>query len=566
MFRQLTKKVADKLRATAKFSTTASKGGKVKKIVQVGVLTSALFGTAIVVSGYSPANAEESRKQRPKLVILGTGWGSISLLKEIGDDYDISVVSPRNYFLFTPLLPSVTVGTLEPRSVVEPIRKYCRRKGKLGQVKFYEAECTSVDIKNQKIKCVDVSQIKAGEGSFELPYDTLVVAVGAVSNTFNTPGVLENANFLKSIEDVQAIRTRVMDCFESANYPGLTDEDKRRLLSFVIVGGGPTGVEFAAELHDFLREDLVKYFPELLPYTKISLIQSGDHILNTYDKKISEIAEKQFKRESIDIQINSRVKEVTPTDVVVQDAKTKEIRKLPFGVCVWSTGITQAPLARNIADQIPNQMHEKALVTDQFLKVLGTENVYAVGDCATVEQKKLQSKLTDLFELADSNKDGVLSDSELETLFTEIVKEYPQLQFYSSKFTQLVKDYDSDKDGVLSLAEFKELLRVADSKVKSLPSTAQVANQQGKYLGKALNDVAGQKPAAPFVYQHFGSFAYVGGRNSVADLPSMKIGGFGAWWLWRSAYIFNQHSLRNRYLVGSDWLKTIIFGRDISRF
>jgi NADH:ubiquinone reductase (non-electrogenic) len=103
-------------------------------------------------------------------------------------------------------------------SVVEPIRKYCRRKGKLGQVKFYEAECTSVDIKNQKIKCVgknfttssarsctidkslDVSQIKAGEGSFELPYDTLVVAVGAVSNTFNTPGVLENANFLKSIE------------------------------------------------------------------------------------------------------------------------------------------------------------------------------------------------------------------------------------------------------------------------------------------------------------------------------------------------------------------------------
>jgi NADH dehydrogenase len=108
------------------------------------------------------------------------------------------------------------------------------------------------------------------------------------------------------------------------------------------------------------------------------------------------VAEKQFKRESIDIQINSRVKEVTPTDVVVQDAKTKEIRKLPFGVCVWSTGITQAPLARNIADQIPNQvrsywwqwsfilltprqMHEKALVTDQFLKVLGTENVYAVG-------------------------------------------------------------------------------------------------------------------------------------------------------------------------------------------
>jgi len=93
-----------------------------------------------------------------------------------------------------------------------------------------------------------------------------------------------------------------------------------------------------------------------------------------------------------------------------------------------------------------------------------------------------------------------------------------------------------------------------------------VANQQGKYLGKALNDIAQMKQTNPFVYQHFGSFAYVGGRNSVADLPSMKIGGFGAWWLWRSAYIFNQHSLRNRYMVGSDWFKAIIFGRDISRF
>lgn len=144
-----------------------------------------------------------------------------------------------------------------------------------------------------------------GNSDFELEYDCLVIAVGAQVNTFNTPGVSENCHFLKvrvflirswdlylclnliplnviqEIEDAQRIRRTVIDCFEKAILPGLTEEERRINLHFVIVGGGPTGVEFAAELHDFIYEDLINIYPSVKDFVKISVIQSGDHILNS---------------------------------------------------------------------------------------------------------------------------------------------------------------------------------------------------------------------------------------------------------------------------------------------
>jgi NADH dehydrogenase FAD-containing subunit len=102
--------------------------------------------------------------------------------------------------------------------------------------------------------------------------------------------------------------------------------------------------------------------------------------------------------------------------------------------------------------------------------------------------------------------------------------------------------------------------------IVGMQQTAQVANQQGRYLGKAFNLMAHNQKVPNFEYHHFGHFAYIGGKRSVADLPSVKLGGFSTWWLWRGVYIFNQQSFRNRYLVLHDWMKTWVFGRDISRF
>lgn len=114
-----------------------------------------------------------------------------------------------------------------------------------------------------------------------MDYDILVIAVGAKPNTFNTPGVEEHAHFLKEADDALTIRKSVISCFERASLPNITEEERKKILHFVVVGGGPTGVEFSAELHDFLIEDVAKIYPKVKEFTRITLLEAGDHILNT---------------------------------------------------------------------------------------------------------------------------------------------------------------------------------------------------------------------------------------------------------------------------------------------
>ena len=120
--------------------------------------------------------------------------------------------------------------------------------------------------------------------SFDLPYDVLVVAVGAEVNTFNVPGVAQHAHFLKEIKDARRIRVAVSDCFESAATPGQSAAERRRLLNFVIVGGGPTGIELGGELLDLIEQDLKKVFPREAAEAKIVIVEAMGSILNTYDR------------------------------------------------------------------------------------------------------------------------------------------------------------------------------------------------------------------------------------------------------------------------------------------
>ncbi|KAL7000293.1 External alternative NAD(P)H-ubiquinone oxidoreductase B1, mitochondrial, partial [Sarracenia purpurea var. burkii] len=127
-----------------------------------------------------------------------------------------------------------------------------------GEINFWEAECLKIDAANKRVFCrSNLNENLVGNNEFFLEYDYLVIAVGSEVNTFGIPGVVENCYFLKEVEDAQKIRTSVIDCFEKAVLPGLSEEERRTNLCFIIVGGGPTGVEFAAELHDFVQEDLV---------------------------------------------------------------------------------------------------------------------------------------------------------------------------------------------------------------------------------------------------------------------------------------------------------------------
>lgn len=506
----------------------------------------------------------ERPENREKVVVLGTGWASMHFVKTLDTNfYDVTVVSPRNYFLYTPLLAGATVGTVEPRSLVEPIREFLQRND--VDVKFYEAKCVDIDPVNNTVTCSDQSDVKSSKPQFTLPYDQLVVGVGSVPNTMNTPGVDDYCMFLKQPSDATRIRDRIMDCFESSNFPDIPLEDRQRLLHFVIVGGGPTGVEFAAELHDFIKDDVSRVFKHLLKDVKITVVQSADKILNTYDAKLSTYAEEQFSRDKLQILKNTRVTSVSDSSITVLDKTKNTPTSLPYGLCVWSAGIGPNELLEKFMKKIPQQTNTRGLTTDEFLKVKGTKNIYAIGDCATVSQAKLLDKFVELFQEADANGDGTLSMDEFKGMVTKNKERFPQLEQYSLGIEEFFREHDVNKDGVLEKDEFKNALNKVDRDMKSLPSTAQCAYQEGEYLGEAFNRKRDNIPVEPFRFHYMGQFAYVGGDNAVAEVKDRMLSGKVAMGIWRAASLKKQLSWRNRISLLTDWAKTTIFGRDISR-
>lgn len=159
---------------------------------------------------------------------------------------------------------------------------------------------------------------------------------------------LENCHFLKSIDDARDIRNKVLENLECACLPTTSDAERRRLLSFVVSGGGPTGVEFAAELFDMLNEDLLHSFPKILRNEiSVHVIQSRGHILNTYDEALSKYAEARFAHDQVEILTNSRVQEVQPDRIIFSqkdEAGNTVTKELPMGFCLWSTGVGKLTL------------------------------------------------------------------------------------------------------------------------------------------------------------------------------------------------------------------------------
>lgn len=459
----------------------------------------------LVVDKFRTRLTPEESADRPHLVILGAGWGSLSMLRKLHcDKFRVTVISPRNYFLFTPLLPSTTTGTLSPRSIVEPIRQFCKRS-RAEEASFIEASCTDIDVANNTVYCEDKSGIKGEVSKFALKYDYLVVAVGAESATFGIPGVEQNAVFMKDVHHTAIIRDRILDCLESACIPGQPQSEIERLLHFVVVGGGPSGVEFAAEMHDFIDGDMVRAFPEHKGKVKVTLIEALPHILTMFDKHLQEYTEEYFQKEGISVLTQSAVKNVAEKSLTIQKSDGTR-HEIPFGVLVWVTGNSTHSLVSNLISKVGEgyQANKRALMIDDHLRVAGTKNVFSLGDCSFMK----------------------------------------------------------------------------------LPATAQVASQQGRFLGKLLNDLSedfykykkgelqrkdldDKISAVPgFQFKNFGMFAYVGGHEAIAQLNAgggIQSSGMMTFFLWRSVYFSKLLSYKNRFLVLTDWLKTEFFGRDISR-
>lgn len=439
-------------------------------ILYVGRVFSALrtlsFHHRVRFAGSAPST-------RPCLVILGTGWSSYSVLKNIKKSlYDVVVISPRNHFLFTPLLASTTVGTLEFRSIIEPVRNVGFRQSH----HFHLAYADSVDFDTRQVFCENSLN---PDVKYAIKYDKLVIGVGALSNTFGVPGVPENAYFLKEVSDARKIRNRILSNFELALAPGIAEKEKQRLLHMVIVGGGPTGIEFGAELYDFVEQDVSRLYRGQDKQVNVTLVES-QQILGSFDERLRSFAEKKIKQRDRFHLVKSSVTEVKADGVVLANGDT-----IPCGLTVWSTGLAPRYFTKRL--NVP-KTHSGQILTDQYLQVLGTpaQSVYAVGDCADIQ-------------------------------------DYP------------------------------------------LPCTAQVAERQGLYLAKQLNNIHKGKQE-PFSHKSLGMLTYIGGYEALSDLPEFKLKGFPSWFLWRSAYLTRLGSWRLRMQVPMDWLKTLLFGRDVSRF
>ena len=381
------------------------------------------------------------------------------------------------------------------------------------------------------------------------------------------------------------------DSFESAVQPGVTEQEKQRLLHFVVVGGGPTGVEYAAELADMINSDIKRYYPkECTQQVRITLIEALDHILSFFDKSLSEYAEKQFARESIRVASNTFVKEVRQTEVVIQ-RKGQQPETMPCAIVVWATGIKPRPLIQQLREAVGTdiQSNRLGLLTTPYLQVIGTNGIYAVGDCATIDQPKLAPQIRQLFEEADINHDGKVELDEFRTFVQLNSTAFPQLALFATSVEQAFAENALDAGGrrVLTLVEFEQALKKADSKVRALPASAQVASQKALYLANLFNTYAakqnpkilasGQNMEAhqPFRYEHLGSLAYIGGDNAVADFNGKQsvlsmlnlspMSGMGTFYLWRSFYFSTMFTNRTRAMLTFDWARTKVYGRDVSR-
>jgi NADH:ubiquinone reductase (non-electrogenic) len=343
--------------------------------------------------------------------------------------------------------------------------------------------------------------------------------------------VRENGLFLKEVGDAQRIRARIMDCCETATFKDQSDEEKKRLLHMVVVGGGPTGVEFAGELQDFFHSDLKKWLPEIKDNFHVTLVEALPNVLPMFSKQLIDYTEQTFKEETITIRTKTMVKNVAEkyieAESVGPDGK-KVVEKIPYGLLVWATGNALRPLVKDLINQIPAQKDSRrGLAVNEYLVVKGTENVWAVGDCAVANYAPTAQVAA---------QEGA---------------------FLARMFNNMAKTQEIDAE----LAELSD----AQEKAPGKEARDQIFGRI-KELQKRLRRV---KQIGPFEYSHQGSLAYIGSEKAVADISwfsgNIASGGTVTYIFWRSAYLSMCFSTRNRVLVIMDWVKAKVFGRDVSR-
>ncbi|MED6145155.1 Internal alternative NAD(P)H-ubiquinone oxidoreductase A1, mitochondrial [Stylosanthes scabra] len=320
--------------------------------------------------------------EKPRVVVLGTGWAACRFLKGLDTRiYDVVCISPRNHMVFTPLLASTCVGTLEFRSVAEPVSRIQKALSKDPNSYFFLASCTGIDTNKHEVYCEAVNNggLPREPYQFKVAYDKLVIAAGAEPLTFGIQGVKEHAFFLREVNHAQDIRKRLLLNLMLSENPGISEEEKKRLLHCVVIGGGPTGVEFSGELSDFIMRDVHERYTHVKDYVRVTLIEANE-ILSSFDVSLRQYAIRHLTKSGVHL-MKGVVKEVHPKSIVLSDGSV-----VPYGLLVWSTGVGPSEFVKTL--NLPKSPGGRIGV-DEWLRVPSVEDVFALGDCAGfLEQTK----------------------------------------------------------------------------------------------------------------------------------------------------------------------------------
>lgn len=313
--------------------------------------------------------------QKIKVLILGGGFGglytALELEKQLRDDpgIEITLVNRDNFFLFTPMLHEVAASDLDITTIVNPIRKLLRR------TIFFDGEVNSVDL-NKKLVAVShgIDTIHA----HELSYDHLVLALGSVTNFYGIPGLEERALTMKSLADAVYLRNQLIEHLEEADFECST-VPPAQLLTFVVAGGGFAGVETVAAINDFLRE-AVRFYPNLTDaMLRIVLVEHGSMILPELGPELGHYAQEKLAERKIEFRLGVKVACVSDSGVELSDGTILAARTL-----IWTAGTAPCPLL----ELVECNKDRGRIAVDEFLEVPGYPGVWALGDCASIPDKK----------------------------------------------------------------------------------------------------------------------------------------------------------------------------------
>ncbi|KAK6138216.1 hypothetical protein DH2020_028050 [Rehmannia glutinosa] len=414
--------------------------------------------------GLGPTKGDE----KPRVVVLGSGWAGCRLIKDIDTKaYDIVCVSPRNHMVFTPLLASTCVGTLEFRSVAEPIGRIQPAISTEPGSYFFLANCTGVDFQNHQIQCQTVTEgaKTVDPWNFKIAYDKLVIASGAQASTFGIKGANEHAIFLREVHHAQEIRRKLLLNLMLSDVPAM----KRSVGSCTVLSlVGSHRVEFSGELSDFIQKDVHKRYSHVKDYIHVTLVEANE-ILSSFDDRLRKYAIKQLTKSGVRL-VRGIVKDVQSEKIILSDDTD-----IPYGVLVWSTGVGPSPFVNDL--EVPKAPGGRIGI-DEWLRIPSVQDVFAIGDCSGFLESTGRPVLPALAQHAKN----VLNEN--------------------------------------------AFVQVAERQGKYL---AKLLNRLGKAGGGRADAAKDMDFGDQFVYRHLGSMATIGRYKALVDLRKSKVKFFALW-------------------------------------